>query len=194
MDSIVNMTQNQELTFNADSIVLKNQPNKFVMMSWEQDLMKRHAQIATLNQGHVLEIGFGMGISAQYIQDFGCNAHTIVESHPDILTRLQSWAADKPNVNIINGDWLEMKDTICQQQYDAIFYDADCNNSPKFRDVIVDKTLKINGVFTYFAPNGTDKYEYGDKLKLDTITITVPIPKNIYHNDATCMVPYFLNL
>jgi spermidine synthase len=187
------MTRNQELTFNADNIVLKHQPDKFVMMSWEQDLMKHHAYIATLNQGHVLEIGFGMGISAQYIQDFGCSTHTIVESHPDILTRLQFWATDKPNVNIISGDWLEMQDIICQQQYDAIFYDADCNNSPKFRDVIVDKTLKINGVFTYFAQNGTDKYEYGDALQRDVVTITVPIPKNAYHNDATCFVPYFVN-
>jgi spermidine synthase len=187
------MTQNQELTFNADNIVLKHQPDKFVMMAWETDLMQRHAQIATRNHGHVLEIGFGMGISAQFIQDFSCITHTIVESHPDILIHLQSWAADKPNVRIINGDWFEMQHEICNTQYDGIFYDADCNNSPKFRDVIVDKTLKINGVFTYFAPNGTDKYEYGDALQRDVVTIQVSIPKNAYHNDATCSVPYFIN-
>jgi len=188
-----NMTRDQELTFNADNIVLTHQPDKFVMMAWEMDLMQRHAQIVTHKGGHVLEIGFGMGISAQFIQDNKHDTHTIVESHPAILKRLREWSQDKPTVRIIQGDWFEMQHEICNNRYDGIFYDADCNNSPKFRDVIVNNALKPHGVFTYFAPNGTDKYEYGDALKRDVVTIQVSIPKNSYHNDATCYVPYFIN-
>ena len=86
------MTRGQELIFQNDCIVLKSQPNKYVMMAWETELMKLHAQRVTQNSGHVLEIGFGMGISAQFIQKFGCESHTIVEMHPDILIRLQEWA------------------------------------------------------------------------------------------------------
>ena len=82
------MTSNQELVFDNEYIVLKDDPNRFVMMSWENDLMKHHAKLVTQNGGDILEIGFGMGISAQFIQDFGCASHTIVESHPEILKNL----------------------------------------------------------------------------------------------------------
>jgi predicted methyltransferase len=187
------MTRNQELTFEQDYIVLKEQPDRFVMMSWEDALMKQHAKRATQGGGDVLEIGFGMGISAQHIQDFGCNSHTIVEAHPDILVRLHDWAKDKPNVKIIEGDWFKSQDIICQASYDGIFYDADCNNSPKFRRVIVDRALKPQGIFTYFAPNGSNGYGYGDKLQQDVVEIQVPIPKNKYHNNPICSVPYFVN-
>ena len=187
------MTRGQELIFQNDCIVLKNKPDRYVMMSWETELMKLHAQRVTQNSGHILEIGFGMGISAQFIQEFGCESHTIVEIHPDILTLLHEWAKDKPNVTIIQGDWFELQDVICQQQYDGIFYDADCVNSKKFKHAIVDKALKSNGVFTYFRADGADKYRLGESLKHDHVQITVPIPKNVYHNDARCVCPYYIN-
>jgi spermidine synthase len=187
------MTRNKELVFESDHIVLKDKPNQFVMMAWETDLMKLHAHRVTQNGGDILEIGFGMGISAQFIQDFGCSSHTIVEIHPDILKRLHAWAKDKPNVTIIQGDWFELQDTICESQYDGIFYDADCVKSSKFKNAIVDRALKTDGVFTYFAPNGVDKYRYGVALQHDLVTINVPIPKNIYHNDAQCVCPYYIN-
>ena len=88
--------------------------------------------------------------------------------------------------------WVLLKH-LSQKQYDGIFYDADCNRSPFFREKIVDRVLKMYGVFTYFAPNGTDKYGYDSSLQRDSIIINVPIPKNMYHNDAQCMCPYYIN-
>ncbi len=188
------MTQDQQLIFDETHIVLKTQSDKFVMMIWETDLMKQHALRVTQIYGHVLEIGFGMGISAQFIQDFGCKSHTIVESHPQILEKLYEWAKDKSNVTVIPGDWFKLQDIICKNHYDGIFYDADCNNSPAFRRVIVDKVLNKNGIFTYFAPNGTDKYYYGDVLLQDQVEIKMQIPKNMYHNDNICSCPYIINI
>ena len=188
------MTSNQELIFDNEYIVLKDQPNKFVMMSWETDLMKQHAKRVTQNRGDILEIGFGMGISAQFIQDFGCVSHTIVESHPEILKKLHEWAKDKLNVKIIEGDWFVVQDILCQFQYDGIFYDADCRNMNKFRKVIVDKVLKPKGIFTYFEPKNFDRYGYGDMLKQDYIEIKADIPKNIYHIDYICACPYIINI
>ena len=39
-----------------------------VMMDWEDELMKKSAEYVCENGGDILEIGFGMGISANYIQ------------------------------------------------------------------------------------------------------------------------------
>ncbi len=50
------MTRGQELIFQNDCISLKSQPNKYVMMAWETQLMKLHAQRVTQNSGHILEI------------------------------------------------------------------------------------------------------------------------------------------
>jgi spermidine synthase len=185
------MTKDKELVFNEDSIFLKSDPNIFVMMDWERELMKSHVDL--LPNGDILEIGFGMGISAQYIQEKGVKSHTIFELNPQILEKLKEWSLDKPNVKIIEGDWCEVKYKIIGNKYDGIFYDADCLNSLSFRKLIVDKHLKKDGVFTYFEPMGRDRYGYNDKLKIKEIVINCDIKKNIYHNDKVCKVPYFIN-
>lgn len=88
-----------------------------VMNSWEHPLMKRHADLACRNGGDILEIGFGMGISANYIQSNNISSHTIVEIHPQILKYLREWSKDIPNVRIIEGDWFDKIDEICQIKY-----------------------------------------------------------------------------
>ena len=162
-------------------------------MEWERLLMKKHAEIVTKNGGDILEIGFGMGISSQYIQEYGCNTHTIIEVNPQILEKLYFWAKDKPNVIILEGDWFEKSEQLNKNLYDGIFYDADCYRMTRFREVIVDKVLNENGIFTYFDPKGNDRYHYGSRLELVSTTIDVKIPKNNYHNDKKCYCPYFIN-
>jgi spermidine synthase len=184
------MTKNEELVFNDNNIMLKSNNNYYVMMDWETELMSHHAKIVTKNKGNILEIGFGMGISAQAIQDYGCKTHTIVESHPQILEMLRLWAIDKENVIIIEGDWFVLKNEILKRKYDGIWYDADCNKMILFKNVIVDECLKKGGIFTYFDPKGNDRYGYGNSLILDSVKITTEIPKNQYHNEKHCFCPY----
>ena len=184
------MTKDKELIFKEDRIILKDNPNLFVMMEWERELMKAHVDL--LPNGDILEIGFGMGISANHIQKKGVNSHTICEVNPQILEVAKEWAKDKPNVTIIEGDWINTLPNL-NKKFDGIFYDADCYNIMSFRSVIVDRFLKKNGVFTYFDPKGNDRYNYGDSLILESITITSEIPKNIYHNEKLCYCPYIIN-
>ena len=51
------------LTFHSDKITI-NDTGAEVMMSWEDSLMSASAAYVTQNGGDILEIGFGMGISA----------------------------------------------------------------------------------------------------------------------------------
>ena len=92
-----------------------------VMMSWEAPIMEKSAEFICHNSGDVLEIGFGMGICADYIQSQGVNSHTIIELHPQILERLNAWASGKSNVTVIEGDWADLSLT---DTYDGIFLDT----------------------------------------------------------------------
>ena len=93
-----------------------------VMMDWEDTIMSASAAYVCEGEGDILEIGFGMGISATYIQSHTINSHTIIENHPDMIPRAQAWAADKSNVTIVEGSWYDIKDTL--STYDGLFMDT----------------------------------------------------------------------
>ncbi|MDH2882136.1 hypothetical protein [Bacillus cytotoxicus] len=46
-----------------------------VMQPWESDYMGMLAKIVTKNAGNILEVGFGLGISASKIQSYDINSH-----------------------------------------------------------------------------------------------------------------------
>ena len=75
----------QSLTFESDKITIDADGSE-VMMSWEDSLMSASAAYVTQNGGDILEIGFGMGISAGYMHSHSINSHTIVENHPQIIS------------------------------------------------------------------------------------------------------------
>lgn len=45
----------------------------------------------------VLEVGFGLGYTAQEFQDYEIERHTIIEPHPTIYARAVEWANQFPN-------------------------------------------------------------------------------------------------
>jgi hypothetical protein len=101
-----------------------------VMHEWESELMKLHADYVAESKGHVLEIGFGMGLSAGFIQEHNPMSHTIIELHPQIAKIARDWAADKPDVTILEGDWYEVLPTLVEgsiqvtpRKFDGIFFD-----------------------------------------------------------------------
>ena len=74
-----------------------------VMMEWEKPYME--ALVDRLKpSGDVLEIGFGLGYSADAIQKYDINTHTIIECDPVVLVMLKRWAKrQKHKVIIIEG-------------------------------------------------------------------------------------------
>ena len=120
------------LTFSDTKIVDIDKNNMEVMMDWEAPIMEKSAEYICQSKGDILEIGFGMGMCADYIQSQGVNSHTIVEIHPDILAKLNTWASGKSNVTIVEGDWWALKDTL--GTYDGIFLDTfDDDNLVNFK-------------------------------------------------------------
>jgi len=143
----------QSLVFEEDRIYFlgKEGEEREVMMDWEDELMSASAAYITQNGGDILEIGFGMGISAGYIQSHSISSHTIIENHPEIIPLALNWASDKPNVIIVTGSWYSnlnnlstWKSTITKN------IDGKLKDKNKIRKVINDSPFVLSNVVNQF--------------------------------------------
>lgn len=157
-----------------------------VMMDWEAPLMQAHAQVVCHNQGDILEIGFGMGISSTYIQQLNPASHTIIEIHPEIFTRAQEWAADKPNVNLIFSDWYDCVDTLAT--YDGIFFDT--YGDTHYQEFIqyVPQLIKPGAKFTWWN-NLPAQQNIFNLTDVTYIEHEVNPPQNTYFNSQKYYLP-----
>jgi spermidine synthase len=170
------------------------------MMRWEDPLMEEHANHLNRSANssrHILEIGYGLGISAQYIYDlFKDNpnySHTIYEIHPDIANLARAWAADKPNVTIIESDWADDLDNIALKTYDGIFHDTYADTNVKnVKTLLVDPYLSCGGVFTYFSIHERDVYSIGSALQHTHVTVN-PVGCK-YFKGTSIPCPYFIKI
>ena len=95
------------VTFSEDKLM--DSDSKAIMMAWEKPLMKAHAKAVCSGGGHILNIGFGMGLVDTAIQQYAPVTHTIVEAHPEVYKRmLRNGWGDKDNVKIIFGRWQDV--------------------------------------------------------------------------------------
>jgi guanidinoacetate N-methyltransferase len=75
------MNGREKLIFSPDEIRIDGLKRDYVMHKGEKSLMDKLAEIATMNGGDILEIGFGMHISADAIQSNpNVKSHTITKS------------------------------------------------------------------------------------------------------------------
>jgi guanidinoacetate N-methyltransferase len=133
-----------------------------VMQAWEARLMAAMAEITARSHGDVLEVGFGMGISASMIQERGVASHTIIELNDDVLAQAHEWRSTIPDadIRIVHGSW---QDTVASLgKYDAVLYDtypvsdievAQLARVPFPADFFVaaKNLLRPNGAFTYYT-------------------------------------------
>jgi len=164
-----------------------------VMHKWETPLMKVKADFICQNGGDILEFGFGMGISASYIQKHNINSHTICEIHPQILENLYKWAEDKPNVIILEGDWFNNVDKM--SKYDGILFDT--HSDPHFFDFkkVIPQISNPNCRITWWN-NNPQKIApiLGAKeaRKTNWQTIEINPPKNTYFNHKQYYMPKYI--
>ncbi len=128
-----------------------------VMQAWEQPLMKALAREVTWNRGDILEVGFGMGISAHEIMSCGCSSHTIIEAHPVVAQHARDWAAQqKVPVTVLEGFWQDVIPALTRK-FDGILFDTyplkpeeRSMNHYSFIPAAVD-LLQPSGVLTYYS-------------------------------------------
>nr|GMD94631.1 protein arginine N-methyltransferase 2 [Ipomoea batatas] len=137
------------VSFSEDKIM--DAESKAVMMAWEKPLMEAHAKAVCSNGGHVLNVGFGMGLVDTAIQQYAPASHTIIEAHPEVYDRMirQGWNK-KDNVKIIFGRW---QDVVSQlESYDGIFFDTYGEYYEDMREFhqYLPKLLKPGGIYSFF--------------------------------------------
>jgi len=175
------------LTFESDKIYYTDGDNTFeVMMDWESSIMKASADYVCSNGGDILELGFGMGISAGYIQENSINSHTIVECHPQVLAKAREWAEGKSNVVIVEGEWFDIKDSL--STYDGVFYDTYGEDDWSRFGSVISSLVNIDAKVTWWnnSPSATTIHDI-DGVEYEQIDINPPI--NSYYNSNKYYLP-----
>ena len=158
------------LTFSDTKIVDTSHDDMEVMMSWEAPIMKKTAEYVCQSKGDILEIGFGMGICSDYIQAQGVNSHTIVEIHPQIIEKLNTWASGKSNVTVIEGDWWAVKDSL--STYDGIFLDTFIDDSWLNFKSFVEAKAKSGAEVSYWNNFQKEFNEHGfDNISFEQVSV-----------------------
>ena len=155
-----------------------------VMMDWEAFIMEKSAEFICHNKGDILEIGFGMGICADYIQAQGVDSHTIVEIHPQIFEKLKVWAEGKSNVTIVKGDWATVSGLTT---YDGIFLDTfRDDNFHNFKDFALAKAKPKAKMTFWNNSNDVNQYNY-ENIEFEEIAISPDDNHYMWNNDIYYM-------
>ena len=129
-----------------------------VMEDWETPYMKELAMIATRNGGNVLEVGFGLGLSAHFIQRRDVYRHYIVEANYDVFQQLLEFSKSASSKVIpIFGFWQDVVPQLQSNSFDGILYDPYPTHYDEYRlsefNFIfhAQRLLKPGGLFTYYT-------------------------------------------
>ena len=153
--------KNEKLVFTDRNIYFEQNPKSVVMDLASQSLMKMYSYIVCQNGGSVLDVGFGMGFSANEMSKLA-DHYTCIEINPQVYERASEWAKNKPNVTIIFGDWVDIIPKMTSK-YDGIFMDThDDPNYYKFEEYCKNIANEncILSIFNYFTIKDSDQLNY----------------------------------
>ena len=178
----MNTYLSSSLTFHSDKITTKMEEfgdeDVIIMMDWEHPAMSASAAYITENGGDILEIGFGMGISANYIQSHSILSHTIIEPHPQIVEKAVEWSSGKSNVTIISQSWADVTGSL--GTYDGIFYDTSYDNRHNLFSSSLSELTKTGTKFSVFNSYSSETNIFNLEMSYRQISVTPSISSSQY--------------
>jgi guanidinoacetate N-methyltransferase len=145
--------------YDASQLVIEGQQ---VMQDWERPLMAAMARHVARTHGDVLEVGFGMGISATCIQELGVRSHTIIEANREVMAELERWRDRYPDrdIRLVPGRWQDTVDGL--GRFDAVLFDTYPTSEAEFLAHVVQDVAYAEHFFPYAAahlrPGGAFTY------------------------------------
>lgn len=137
-----------------------------VMQAWEQPLMDELSRLTARAGGDVLEVGFGMGISASSLQKLGVRSHTIIEANPEIAASARTWAeAHAGPITVVEGRWQEVIDSL--GSFDAILFDTYPTTETEYREHV----LRDAAYVQHFLPSAAARLAPSGVLAYYTMEI-----------------------
>ena len=178
----MNTYLSSSLTFHTDKITTKMEEvgdeDVIIMMDWEHPAMSASAAYITENGGDILEIGFGMGISAGYIQSHSISSHTIIEPHPQIVEKAVEWSNGKSNVTIISQSWADVTGSL--GTYDGIFYDTSFDDKGNLFSSSLSELIKTGTKLSVFNSYSTETNDYNIEMNYKQINIIPTVSSSQY--------------
>jgi spermidine synthase len=165
-----------------DTLLTDESGTHQVMMAWEKPYME--ACIDKLNPyGRVLEIGYGLGFSAERICSFpGVTEYTVIECSPVVWEKVEEFKERHKNINItlIKGRWQDVLYTC--GSFDCVFFDdysPDHTYTDRF-DTFLMECLKNHSVIgTRLSCYSTLQRKYlTDSITSSDFECTITIPPN----------------
>jgi guanidinoacetate N-methyltransferase len=128
------------------------------------------AREVTAHHGDILEVGFGMGISANAIIANGCRSYTVIEAHPQVAENARRWAKEQEiPADVIEGFWQDVVPTL-GPRYDGILFDTyPLSRKERHKNHFTfipeaPRLLRQDGLLTLYSDETTDFR--GEHLKL----------------------------
>ena len=181
----MNTYLSSSLTFHSDKITTKMEEfgdeDVIIMMDWEHPIMSASAAYVTEGGGDILEIGFGMGISANYIQSHSISSHTIIEPHPQIVEKAVEWSSGKSNVTIISQSWADVTGSL--GTYDGIFYDTSFDDKHNLFSSSLSELTKTGTKLSVFNSYSSETNIFNLEISYRQINVTTPNSASQYFNN-----------
>ncbi|EAT76924.1 arginine N-methyltransferase [Parastagonospora nodorum] len=178
--------------------ILLDESDNAVMMDWEDQIMRRHAETINPKPGlKVMNVGHGLGLVDTAIQTHNPAEHHIIEAHPQVHKRLREtgWY-DKPNVHIHEGRWQDILPKLIEQGVvlDGIYYDTFAEDYAALKEFFSEYVIQLlapDGVFGWYNGLGADRqicYDVYTKVAeidlyeagLDTVWEDIDVPKGLH--------------
>ncbi|CAE7352684.1 gamt [Symbiodinium pilosum] len=136
------------------------------------------AAVAASQPGPVLEVGFGLGLSASAIDNLGVEGHVILEANAEVLGRAELWAetAKCPTV-VLGGFWQDLVPSMASGSFGGILFDAyplspgEAAGDGEVGAFFVEaaRLLRPGGVFTFYFDAGRNWIECIRSFRTETI-------------------------
>jgi predicted O-methyltransferase YrrM len=164
----------EPLIFTEDRILMKRwavkaPQNSAVMERWETPMLQRQIDLLEVKDKDVLEIGFGMGITAAMIQRAEPRSHTIIECHPQVINYAKSTFPYIDKVNLVGDFWQNV--IMGMGKFDRIFFDPHADDYDAFFQ-IVEMKLREEGLFSYFHWENFHRKESSYNVEREPFEIT----------------------